>query len=349
MRIAISGGSGSLGRALIARLVRTGGADRIVTFSRDEQKRARLQEQFGWHPALRVYAGDVRDADRLVDIFHGCEAVVHAAARKVVTAHPDEAEEMLKTNILGSQNVIRAAKLAGVQKLIVVSSDKAVRAENVYGVSKAMMEHLAINANARSLGFGLRCAVVRYGNVLGSTGSVVVKWREQKQQGVPITVANPTMTRFWITMPQAVDLIQYALANVRGGEIIVPHLPAAPISVLAAAVVGEDYPWKDLTDVPMESGGIRQGGEKLNEELLSAAEVRRAIYRHKYYIVPPYQHGEMWDARPWLGAPVPPSMLYRSDVWSEQATAEDLSALLDAREPGAEWGESVRPESHATA
>lgn len=338
MRIAITGSSGSLGRALMARLTRTGGADRIVAFSRDEQRRAKLAQQFGWHPGVRVYAGDVRDRERLIDLFHGCEAVVHGAARKVVTAHPDEPEEMLKTNILGSMNVIAAARAARVNKLIVVSSDKAVAAENCYGVSKAMMEHLAINANARTGGDGLRIGVVRYGNVLGSTGSVVEKWAAAKAAGEPLMVADPTMSRFWISMPQAVDLILYALGNIRGGEIIVPHLPAAPLGRLAEAIGGEGYPTATLADVPMEGrgGGLRQGGEKRHEELLSAAEIRRALRRHLYYIVPPYQHGEMWDMSPWLGAEVPADLVYRSDAWPWQATTSELRLLLHDREEGAD-------------
>jgi UDP-N-acetylglucosamine 4,6-dehydratase/5-epimerase len=339
MRVAITGASGSLGRALLTRLTHTGGADRIVAFSRDEQKRAALVRDFGWHPGVRVFSGDVRDAERLLDLFHGCEAVVHGAARKVVTAHPDEPEEMLKTNILGSMNVITAARHAGVQKVVVVSSDKAVRAENSYGVSKAMMEHLAINANARTIPVGLRVGVVRYGNVLGSTGSVVERWREQLANLIPLSVSNPEMTRFWVSMPQAVDLILYALANLRGGEVVVPHLPAASIGTLVKAVAGEDYSTAPLSDAPMERGGVgRQGGEKVHEELLSAAEVRRCVRRNGYYVVPPYQHEEMWDARPWVGDPVPPDLIYRSDVWGWQATTEELRILLaeqegDAREP----------------
>jgi UDP-N-acetylglucosamine 4,6-dehydratase len=334
MRIAITGASGSLGKALMARLTRTGQADRIVAFSRDEQKRAQIVETFGWHPFVRVYAGDIRDVDRMADLFYGCDVVVHGAARKVVTAHPDEPEEMLKTNILGSMNVISAARRAGVHTLVAVSSDKAVHAENAYGVSKAMMEHLAVNANARTLRDGLRCNVVRYGNVLGSTGSVVAKWRQQVTAGIPLTVANPAITRFWISMPQAVDLILYAINNVRGGEVIVPHLPAATIGTLADAVAGEDYPRARLSDVPMESSGlgIRQGGEKPHEELLAPAEVRRAVWKGGYYVIPPFQHAEMWDGLPWEGARVEPGLVYRSDVWPHQATAAKLRELLASHE-----------------
>lgn len=334
MRIAITGGSGSLGRALITRLA-AGGADRIVTFSRDEQKRAALAKEFAWHPGVRVYAGDVRDHDRLVDLFRGCEAVVHGAARKVVTAHPDEAEEMLKTNVEGTRNVIAAARAAGVQRLVVVSSDKAVRAENVYGVSKAMAEHLAVNANARTLPQGLRVGVVRYGNVLGSTGSVVPLWRAMLARGQALTLSDRRMTRFWITLPQAVDLILTALATLRGGEIVVPDIPAAPITALAEALAGPDL-WhaENVTFT-----GIRQGGEKLHEELLSATEVRRALYRSEaggighrglpgYYVVPPFQNEDMWDNGRWVGSVVDPEVVYRSDVWY-QATAADLRRMIE--------------------
>jgi nucleoside-diphosphate-sugar epimerase len=755
MRVAITGASGSLGQALLRRLTRVGGADRIVAFSRDEQKRARLVQLFGWHPAVRVYAGDIRDPERLIDLFHGCEAVVHGAARKVVTAHPDEAEEMLKTNVLGSVNVIRAARRAGVRKVIVVSSDKACldyhapvsladgrtmairqivasqhpvdvltltpdgiqsrsvtawykvplrgtvmvgvsyafgprwgrgvprawvtedhpvltiqgwkradalserdvlvtaerapnwrlrgailgwalgdahitrggmlkvahaadqaewvalshrllaafdptpirvsrvragrqaqhsftvsgqsyfrslrdrlypvfhkkrvdldlvneayspeflaawylddgcrdanrarlathgfpqmdvealatllterglpvypyrcridgrtywelrftaassyrlfeiigryvvpslrykvppwappydahawtsgtvqftaearlakrpilstvrpaarptpmhnkgktaclrghrltpdnirmtsaggrqcrqcvrerarlrrrsgvaprrdvycvdvaethnfvvngvvvhncRAENVYGVSKALMEHLAINANARTQADGLRVGVVRYGNVVGSNGSVVAVWRTLLAAHQPIPVSNPDMTRFWISMPQAVDLILYALSNLRGGEVIVPHLPAASVGALARAVGGEGVQTVPVTDVPLERrqgglAGIRQGGEKIHEELLSAAEVRRAVRRTGYYVVPPYQHDEMWDSRPWLGTPVDPDLVYRSDVWEWQATVDELRLLLEDQEVPSGDVRSERP------
>jgi UDP-N-acetylglucosamine 4,6-dehydratase len=334
MKVAITGGTGSLGRAIIARLVTTRAATRIVAFSRDEQKRAQLARDF---PEAKVYAGDVRDLDRLEDIFSGCDTVVHGAARKVVTAHPDEAEEMLKTNVLGSQNVITAARRCGVARVVMVSSDKAVRAENVYGVSKAMMEHLAVNANARTVPAGTRVGVVRYGNVLGSTGSVVPKWREQVRSGRPMTLVGAEMTRFWITLDAAVDLVLAAIHNLRGGEIVVPHLVAANIETVARAVAmsevgvsaGLTWPTTLVSDAPMEKGGARQGGEKLHEELLSAAEARRVIIRGNYYVVPPYQHADMWDNQPWVGdGKLPPDTVYRSDVWPYRAGPQTLRDML---------------------
>lgn len=333
MRVAITGGSGFLGRRLIARLCQSG-ADRIVTASRDEQKRAALQRDFSWHPGFRVYAADVRDAARLQDLFHGCEVVIHAAARKIVTGHPDEPEEMLKTNVLGTRNVVNAARLAHCQKLIFVSSDKAVRAENVYGVSKAMGEHLVVNANARTLHDGLRCGVVRYGNVLGSTGSVSLLWKQQALAGKPLTVSDSQMTRFWITADAAVDLILGALSNLRGGEIVVPHISAAPITYLAKAIGGDAATFATIADVPMEARGnaARQGGEKIHEELMSAAEIRRAVRHCGRYVIPPFQHDEMWSAKPWLGEPVDVETVYRSDVWPWQATVEELREMLGAAE-----------------
>lgn len=323
MRIAVTGGSGSLGRALITRLAK-GGADRIVTFSRDEQKRNALAAEFAWHPGVRVFAGDVRDERRLVDLFHGCEVVIHAAARKVVTAHPDEPEELLKTNILGTQAVIEAARQARVQKLVLVSSDKAVAAENVYGVSKAMGEHLAVMANARTFPQGLRIGVVRYGNVLGSTGSVLPYWRKLAAEGKPLPVSDVLMSRFWITLPDAVTLVLDVVANLRGGEIVVPHLPAAPIIVLAQTVLPNGVSRDSFTEL-----GIRPGGEKLHESLLSDSEVRRAVRCGDTYLIPPFQHEHMWDNRPWLGTPVDSALVYRSDVWPWQLDVTEMRKLTE--------------------
>lgn len=331
MRVAITGASGFLGRALLKRLT-AGGADRIVAFSRDEQKRAALQREFGGFPGVRIYAGDVRDYDRLVGIFDGCEAVIHAAARKVVTGHPDEPDEMLKTNVLGTRNAIEAARVAGVKKFVLVSSDKAVHPVNVYGVSKAMAEHLAVMANARTFQSGLRIGAVRYGNVIGSTGSVVELWRKQLAAGEPVTVSDPDMTRFWLTIDDAVDLVLLALTNLRGGEIVIPNVGAASLRTLAQAVGVEPSSIAPISDVPMEGGGFapRQGGEKLHEELVSSAESRRLLWRDQWnvYVVPPYQHGEMWDARPWLGELVAPGFTYRSDTWIHQLTVGALAGMV---------------------
>ena len=321
MRLAITGGSGSLGRALLTRFTQTS-AERLVTFSRDESKRAALQKDFGWHPGVRIFAGDIRDGEWLHDLFHECDVVVHAAARKVVSAQPDEAREMHFTNVIGTQNVINAARRAGVRQLLFISSDKAVRPENCYGITKALAEYLVINANARAKPQGLRLSVLRYGNVLGSTGSVLKAWWDLAQQRKPFHLSDPAMTRFWLTLDRAVDLVQQALTEMRGGEIFVPDLPAAPLTVLAQALGADELRYDVL--------GIRPGGEKLHEELLSAAEVRRTVRRNGWFIVPPYQSDAMWDNRPWLGERLPEDFTYRSDTWVRQLDVVQMTELVKA-------------------
>lgn len=323
MRVVISGSSGSLGRALLRRLTQSG-AERIVGFSRDEQRRAELVRDFGWHPGVRILAGDVRDPDRLVDIFRGCDTVIHAAARKVVSAFPDEPREMLLTNVLGTQHVIEAAKAAGVRKLLFISSDKCCQAENVYGVTKALAEHLVISGNAQSWPVGLRMGVLRYGNVLASRGSVLSVWRGCIERGEPLPVSDYRMTRFWLTLGQAVELVLQALSDLRGGEVFVPKLPAAPLVCIAEALAGSDY-------VNVKPGlrviGIRPGGEKLHEVLLSAAETRRARMRNSFIVVPPYQSDQMWDNAPWLGEPVPETFVYSSET-AQRLDVDEMRALI---------------------
>lgn len=319
MRITITGGTGSLGSALMRRLA-AGGAERIVTLSRDEQKRLALAAEFAWHPHVKVYAGDIRDKGRLRDVFHGCEVVVHAAARKVVSGHNDEPREMLETNVHGTQNVIAAAREAGVGRLLFISSDKAVHAENVYGVSKALAEHLVISENARCWPRGQRMSVIRYGNVLGSTGSVLRVWRQRQADGKPLQISDVRMTRFWVPMPDVVGYVIQAIAQMRGGEVFVPKLRAAPLTLLAEAAC----PGAMFDDI-----GIRPGGEKLHEELLSADEVRRTVDSGGEFFVVRPESADAWDPSPWIGAPLPDGFTYRSDTWTgrEPWTVEELRRL----------------------
>ena len=317
MRIAVTGGSGSLGRALVRRLVALG--EKVVTFTRDEAKRASLQAEF---PDVKVYAGDIRDQERLVDIFAGCDVVIHAAARKVVSGHADEPREMLLTNVLGTQNVILACKMAHVKMLMFISSDKAVHPENVYGVSKAMAEHLVISENARSYPKGLAMSVIRYGNVLGSRGSVVQVWRERKAAGLPLRISDARMTRFWLTIDRAVIYVLTAVDAMRGGEVFVPILSAAPLTRLLEAVA---------PDAKIEDMGIRPGGEKLHEELLSADEMRRVHNDTQgfFVVMPQVLPGEEWDSKPWPQPMVTwEGWQYRSDTWDRQCTAEHLKEML---------------------
>lgn len=326
MRIAITGGSGSLGRALIDRLARDG-ADRIVTITRDEQKAIALEAAYSWHPHVRIFEGNILDRDRLVDAFAGCECIVHAAARKVVSARADEPDAMHKVNVIGTRNVISAARLAGVRKVLFISSDKAVHACNVYGVSKALAEQLILSANARTWASHLRLGVLRYGNCLASNGSVVRVWREKLARGEPLPISDRRMTRFWLPLSFAVECVLKALADLRGGEVFVPIVKAAPLTRLLEAVA---------PGAALEEIGIRPGGEKLHETLVSEDEARRARRRNGWVIIPPPDTAELWDRSPWLGTPVPPDFAYRSDTWGEQWSVAELRELLGIPQPVAE-------------
>lgn len=320
MRVAITGGTGSLGSALIARLV-DDGADRIVTMSRDEHKRLAMQSRYRDAPAVKVYAGNVRDEDRMVDVFAGCETVIHAAARKVVSGHHDEPREMLLTNVVGTANVLAAARRAGVRRVLFISSDKAVHANNPqpYGVSKAMAETLVIAENARSYASGMRSSILRYGNVLASNGSVVRVWRQRVAAGLPLLLSDERMTRFWLTLDDAVDYVLLAERHMRGGEVFVPVLRAAPVKDLLEAVApGARY---TVT-------GIRPGGEKLHEQLLSEDEARRARQWKEWILVPPTDTDDLWDRRPWPGEPLDEGVLYRSDVWPMRLSVDGLREMI---------------------
>jgi len=318
VRIAITGGSGALGGALLNRLCQDG-CDRLVTLTRDEIKRVTLQRCYGWHPGFRVFAGDIRDRERLADAFAQCEIVVHCAARKRIDGHFDEPGEMLHTNVLGTQNVLWAAREAGVRKVLFVSSDKAVNSENCYGISKAFGEQLVIVNNARSFAYGMRSSVIRYGNVLNSTGSVVRVWREKASADEPLPVSDRRMTRFWLTLDQAASSVLKAVSYLRGGEIFVPWLKAAPITRVLEAVA----PDTETVEI-----GIRPGGEKLHETLLSEDELRRVRRRNGWYIVPPVDTTELWDRSPWLGERMPDDFTYCSATWPDQWTVEELRGVL---------------------
>ena len=318
MRIAITGGSGSLGSELIRQLAEKG-ADRIVTLTRDEHKRGALAKKYRWHPGVKVYAGDIRDEARLRDVFSGCEIVVHAAARKVVSGHFDEPREMYLTNVAGTINVLQAARAAGVRKVLFISSDKAVEPINVYGVSKALAEYQVLSENARCFAEGMRCSVVRYGNVLASNGSVVKIWRQLRREQKPLPISDPNMTRFWWTIEDAAETVMAAVDAMRGGEIMLPLMKAAPLTDLAEAIA---------PGAETEIMGIRPGGEKFHEKMVSEEEIRRARYHNNWIVVPPLDSDELWDRSAWLGKPVAPDFTYQSDTWGSRWAVDDLVDAL---------------------
>ena len=284
MNILITGGTGSLGHALVRHFLRTPGCGKVAVFSRDELKQARMAELIP-DARMRFMLGDVRDLARLKLALYGYDAVVHAAALKRVDAVADSPSEVFRTNLDGTRNVLSAALSCGVPRVLLISSDKACYPTNAYGVSKAAAEAETVAWNRYSIPRGVRCSVLRYGNVLGSRGSVVHTWRAGGRE-----VTHPDMTRFIITMPQACGAVAWSLASMQGGEIFVPYLGAAHILDLLEAVTGS----REHTVV-----GRRPGGEKLHETILTAEESARTIDTGEgAWVIRPQLH-EWQTAPPW--------------------------------------------------
>lgn len=322
-RVFVTGGTGSLGRVLIRHLLDVG-AERVCSYARCEVRAAQLEAEHCDHPnakALRIFVGDVRDPERLRRVLPGCDVVIHAAALKRVDSgfyHPDE---MLKTNVLGTQNVIQAAASSGVKKLILISSDKAVHPQNIYGATKLMGEYLAVAANAWTQARGLAVSVCRYGNVLGSRGSVVDLWRQAATEGKPLRLTDDRMTRFWITLEQAVAFILDSAEHMVGGEIFLPIIPSARLIDLAEAVAPGH---------PVEVVGLRPGGEKLHERLLTDEETSRAR-RQSGRIVIALAHN-FWGGPEVEGEPLPAGFTYASDTNKAWLTQEEIAGWLSATE-----------------
>jgi UDP-N-acetylglucosamine 4,6-dehydratase/5-epimerase len=306
VRVLITGGTGSLGRALAQQWW---GLHRVIVFSRDEFKQARMAQVV---PGVDFFLGDVRDVERLKLAFHGCDVVIHAAALKRVDAVAGDPFEVVKTNVLGTWNVLQAALYAGVPKVLFISSDKAVQPTNAYGASKFSGEQLVTAFNTFGVPQGVRASVLRYGNVLGSRGSVVHVWRGQ---GNTLTLTAPGMTRFIITMPQAVAAVEQALELMEGGEVFVPHLPAARMEDLAEAVKpGCEKPYV----------GLRPGGEKLHEVLMTREESERAV-DGALMVIRPYLHS--WRKEwPQDESPAPVGELVSSGA--QMLTVKELEKLL---------------------
>lgn len=232
--ILITGGSGFLAKGLVRRLLDQG-EDRICLYSRGEYAQARTRAEFGDDPRLRWFIGDVRDKERLERAMESVECVIHAAALKRIEAGAYNPDEFVKTNVIGSMNVIEAARRAGVQKALLVSSDKAFQPVSPYGQTKALAESLFLTANELSP-YGPRYAVVRYGNVWNSTGSVLPTWLETLKTSPNIKVSDPDVTRFFMWREEAVDLVLDTLKNMVGGELAIPELPAYRLGDLAEAL-----------------------------------------------------------------------------------------------------------------
>lgn len=313
--ILVTGGTGSFGKAFIRHALDHLHPRRIVVLSRDELKQSEMRTMFADDP-IRWFLGDIRDRDRLVRAFHGVDYVVHAAALKQVDTAEYNPFEFVKTNVLGSQNVIDAAIDAGVKKVVALSTDKASSPINLYGATKLTADKLFAAANNYSQATGTSLAVVRYGNVMGSRGSVIPLFRRLALEGKPLPITDPAMTRFWITLPQAVQFVVDALETMTGGELFVPRIPSMRIMDLIDAIA---------PGAPTVTIGIRPG-EKLHEEMISADDSYRTIHQPERYVVKPTVQ-EWWFKEP-AGTPVEPGFTYRSDTNDLWMTKEDMRAIL---------------------
>ncbi len=275
--VLVTGATGSFGKKFIQIVLKDDTPKRLIIFSRDELKQFEMQQRFNphKHPCLDYVLGDVRDKERLNRVFRGVDYVIHAAALKQVPAAERNPEEYIKTNVEGAMNIIQAALDCGVKKVVALSTDKACNPINLYGATKLCSDKLFTAANIYSEHTaGTRFSVVRYGNVLGSRGSVVPFFKERVKSGVlPITDAR--MTRFWITLDQAVYFVLESLGRMKGGEIFVPHIPSMKITDLAKAVGPH---------CKQEEVGIRPG-EKIHEMLISEDEARNAVRFKDCFVV----------------------------------------------------------------
>jgi len=333
----ITGGTGSFGNAVLRRFLQSDLRE-IRVFSRDEKKQDDMRKRYA-HPKLKFYIGDVRDYQSVLGAVRGVDFIFHAAALKQVPSCEFHPMEAVKTNVLGTENVLEAAIACGVKKVICLSTDKAVYPINAMGISKAMMEKVVV-AKSRGSGATVICGT-RYGNVMASRGSVIPLFVEQIQAGIPITLTEPAMTRFMMTLDDAVDLVHYAFENGRSGDIFVQKAPAATIDVLARALA-------EVMGVPAHEIRVigTRHGEKRDESLLSREERVAAEDLGGYYRIPPDQrdlnYGKFIDQGE-------PRISLAEDYNSSNTTQLDVAqmkALLMklAFMQGAARGEQVSPE-----
>ena len=316
--VLVTGGTGSFGKAFIREVLDRHDPRRIVIFSRDELKQYECRQLFDDDPRLRWFIGDIRDLPRLNRAMHGVDYVVHAAALKQVDTAEYNPFEFVKTNILGSQNVIEACIDAGVKKVVALSTDKASSPINLYGATKLTADKLFITGNHYAAAYPTRFSVVRYGNVMGSRGSVIPFFRQLGEAGQSLPITDLRMTRFFITLPQAVRFVLDSFEMMHGGELYVPRIPSMKITDLAQAVV---------PGAAMHNSGLRPG-EKLHEEMISAEEGRRALRMGDRYVLQPDLAA--WGYQPPAdGVPVAEGFQFTSDTNDQWFTLEEITKLLE--------------------
>jgi UDP-N-acetylglucosamine 4,6-dehydratase len=322
--ILVTGGTGSFGKKFVAMMLAEYHPAKLIVFSRDELKQHEMRVAGFNHPSLRYFIGDVRDVERLRRAMHGVDIVVHAAALKQVPACEYNPMEAIKTNILGSSNVVEAALDAGVKKVLALSTDKAVNPINLYGATKLAAEKLLIQSNSYAGGMATRFSCVRYGNVVGSRGSVVPIFLQQKASG-KLTITDERMTRFWLTLEQGVRFVINCIEKMHGGEVFVPKIPSMKIADLANAIA----PGANLEVV-----GIRPG-EKLHEVLISEDESRSTVEMEDMYVVQPSPNA--WFGHDWQteGHMLPAGFRFGSDnnpKWLDVTQIREMVAPFEDRQ-----------------
>jgi UDP-N-acetylglucosamine 4,6-dehydratase len=317
--ILITGGTGSFGKALATTLLKYTNPKRVIIFSRDELKQHDMKTSSAFQdPRIRWFVGDIRDRDRLMMAMQGVDLVVHSAALKQVDTGEYNPSEFIKTNIYGSQNVVEAAIERGVSKVIALSTDKASSPINLYGATKLTADKLFVSANHYGSFKQTIFSVVRYGNVMGSRGSVIPKFLEQDKNDEPFQITDERMSRFWITLDTAVNFVLKSFEIMKGGEIFVPQLPSMKIIDLAKAI----NPKRKIVVT-----GIRPG-EKLHEEMISEHDSHRTIkFKERYIILRESSEIGFYDS----ALAVEQGFAYRSDSNPMQLESQELKQILNLR------------------
>jgi UDP-N-acetylglucosamine 4,6-dehydratase len=332
--VMVTGGTGSFGRKFTEVLLRRHRPKRLIIFSRDELKQHDMRQIWPDSPGssascMRYFIGDVRDPDRLRRAMNDVDVVVHAAALKQVPTCEYNPIEAILTNVMGTKNVVEAALDRGVERVLAISTDKAVNPVNLYGATKLVAEKLVIQANAYRGTGPTRLSCVRYGNVIGSRGSVVPLFLAQRPNG-KVTVTDTRMTRFWITLEQGVDFVIRSIEAMQGGEVFVPKLPSTTITTVVDVIA---------PGCRMDVIGIRPG-EKLHEVLVSEDEARNAVELEDMYIVkppPPWYFGDLWPD----GARLADGFWYGSENNPARLSAAEIAAMIDGFAGGVARGPGV--------
>lgn len=313
--ILITGGTGSFGKAFIKTILRDHNPHALRVYSRDELKQFHMRQEME-DPRLRFFIGDVRDKERLTKATRNADIIIHAAAMKQVPACEYNPFEAVKTNIIGATNVIEAALSNCVPYTIALSTDKAVNPVNLYGATKLCSDKIFVHANAYSGDRPSKFSLVRYGNVLGSRGSVIPVFERQRDQGF-VTITDTRMTRFWLTLQQAVELVLHGLENMQGGEIFIPKIPSMKITDLAEVIA---------PGCEKRTTGIRPG-EKIHEVLINEDEGRRTVKLDDFFVVVP--NHPSFETKPYPNAlQMPTDFTYASDQNPDWLSLEDLERLL---------------------